>query len=132
MSGAIVTKQTISVRPVRGQVCIELPYRDTVMTWEDAAEFMELLRSSIKAAQAVVGDVRLHALSPLLRCETHGMGKVVLLMPRPTKTVPWQDAFRFMNEIAARIAEAKIDQSKDWPLYDPERQLAHGQIKLRR
>ncbi len=128
----MLRKTTISVFPVGGSVEITLPYASTELHWEKAAQFMELIRSSVDAAHAVAGDVRLHALSPLLICEASGKGNVTLKLPHPTTKVPWQDASRFVNEIAVAIREAKVDEMKDRPLYDPQRQLALGQIKLRR
>lgn len=124
-------KATIEVRPVGGTVMFKLPYADTDLAWQDAAQFLELVKSSILAAMKMMGGRRLNALSPLLTCEPCGAGRVMLHMPHKETKVPWQDATRFVNAIAHAIRTAKVDEAEDRPLYDPKRQLATGQLKLR-
>ncbi len=124
-------KATIEVRPVGGTVMFKLPYADTDLAWQDAAQFLELTKSSILAAMDMMGGRRLNALSPLLACEPCGQGRIMLRMPHKEIKVPWQDAVRFVNVIAEVIRTAKVDESEDRPAYDPQRLLAHGQLKLR-
>ncbi len=123
-------KETISVYPIGGLVSITLPHANTIISWLDAANFLKLLMTAVDDCREVVGDNRLHVLSPKLECEPERHGMCVLKMPNRIMNVPWQDALRFINTIAHEIRTSKVDHSFDRPLYDPEKQLAEGLIKL--
>lgn len=105
----------------KGMILVEMPDPSTVLAWRDAANFMVLIARATTQAKLDANALRDLVLSPVLDSEPTGNGLVLFQMPKTSMRLRWQDASRWIDKIAEAIRTAKIDESKDRSMWDPER-----------